>query len=192
MIEPQGMIPMSGEHLEQRSNLISQPSHRSGWSVVLVFACVALGFVASMAEYERINASTERNRAELLATSYSTVEGQLEDIGKFLADPHTRIISLKGSQGLSSTAAVIAWNTAQQNGYFLCDALPTLDSGTGYEIWTLHENDNPVKIATIDAKPGASVYPFRSWQSIPGKLRLEVTAGPRSAAKTPVFAGDIE
>jgi hypothetical protein len=183
---------MSGGHFEQRANVKSQPSPGTGWAMVLVFACIALGFVASVAEYERMDASTERNRAELLATSYSTIEGQLEDIGKFLADPHTRIISLKGSQGLSSTAAVIAWNTAEQNGYFLCDALPTLDSGTGYEIWTLHENDDPVKVATINAKPGASVYPFRSWQAIPGKLRLEVTAGPRAAVKTPVFAGDIE
>jgi len=162
-----------------------------GWSLVLVVACVALGFSASAAEYERVAASSERNRAEVLATTCSTVEGQLEDIGKFMAAPHTRIVTLQPLPGMATSSAVIAWNSSQQDGYFLCDDLPVLDAGSGYEIWALHAGDDPVKVATVNAKPGASVYPFRSW-AIPGKLRIEVTSGPRSAAKTPIFAGDIE
>ena len=55
---------MSGGHFEQRAKIISQPSHRSGWSIVLVFACIALGFVASVAEYERMDANTERESAD--------------------------------------------------------------------------------------------------------------------------------
>jgi hypothetical protein len=167
-------------------------TQRSGWSIVLIFACVALGFTASAADFERIVASRERNEAELLATECSTAEGKLEDLGKYLADPNTRLISLTRSGEYAARPAVIAWNSPQRQGYFLCDDLPVLDAGEGYELWALSGSDDPVKVATIDARPGDSVYPFRIWQTTAGKLRLEITAGSRSQEKSPVFAGEIE
>lgn len=173
------------------------PPTRTGRPITLVFACAALGFVASALQYERVVAGTERNRAELLAMAYSTAQGQLEDFGRFLSDPHTRLISLAASESVASKRAVIAWNAADRTGYFLCDDLPVLDSGTNYELWALHGSDDPVKLASIGAKPGDSIYPLGSWpvgswRGIEGKIRVEVTAGPRSVAKTPVFSGEIE
>jgi hypothetical protein len=171
---------------------VSNHSNGTGWSIVLVFACVALGFTASAADYERIVATSERNHAELLGTECSAVEGKIEDLGKFLADPNTRLIPLAGSGEFAANPAAIAWNAVEQHGYFLCDDLPVLDSGRGYELWALHGMNDPVKVAIWDVKPGASVYPFRVWEPMAGKIRLEITAGPRSVEKSPVFAGEIE
>jgi len=176
----------------QRPPPPSNQPQNAGWSVILIFACVALGFTASAADYERIAATGERNHAELLATECSSAEGQLEDLGKFLADPHTHLIPLTRSGELAVNPAVIAWNTVDRRGYFLCDDLPVLDAGRGYELWALRAMSDPVKLATLDAKPGLSVYPFRDWAGMSGKMRLEITAGPRSVEKNPVFAGDIE
>jgi hypothetical protein len=177
---------------EQRRISGSNQPHGTGWSIVLVFACVALGFTASAADYERIVANSERNRAGLLGTECSAVEGQIEDLGKFLADPNTRLIPLVGSGEFAAAPAAIAWNSVQRHGYFLCDDLPVLDSGRGYELWALHGADDPMNIAIWDVKPGASVFPFRVWEPTTGKMRLEITAGPRSVEKSPVFAGEIE
>ena len=47
---------------------------------------------------------------ELLATECSNAEGQLEDLGKFLADPHTQLIPLTRSGGFAANRAMIAWN----------------------------------------------------------------------------------
>jgi hypothetical protein len=183
--------PMNSGADEQHGDSLSNQSG-SGWLLILILACVALGFTASATEYERVAASNERNHAELLATECSAVEGHLEDLGKFLADPHTRLFPLMGSEEFARNYAVIAWNTSEQKGYFMCDNLPVRDAGSGYEIWALHGNDEPLKVTTIDAKPGASVYPFRTSQGKTGKMRLEVTAGPRSLENSPVFAGEIE
>ncbi len=174
-----------------RTQVVYLRSHRSEWTGVLLLACLALGFAASIAEYERVMLSAERQRAEALATRSSLAEGQLEDIGKFLSDSHTRLTALHG-MGSAGNDAVVAWNSLNQDGYFFCDDLPVLEAGSGYELWALHGTDVPVKLATIHAEPGASVYPFRSWPSTPGKLRLEVTAGPRNSAGNPIFAGEIE
>jgi hypothetical protein len=165
---------------------------RSGWAGVLVFACLALGFAASAVQYERVAVTSQRNRAEILATADSRVEGQLEDLGKFLSDPQTRMIRLTGSAGSPVANAVIAWNTAARRGYLLCDQLPVLDSGNGYELWALHGGDEAVKIATIVAKAGDSVYLFQAWRAMDGKIRLQITAGPRSSGKPPILAGEIQ
>jgi hypothetical protein len=159
---------------------------------LLIFACLALGFAASAVQYERIAATSQRNRAELLATADSRMEGQLEDLGKLLSEPQTRMIRLTGSPGSSVANAVIAWNAAARRGYLLCDQLPVLDSGSGYELWALHGSDDPVKIATIVAKAGDSVYLFQAWREMEGKIRLQITAGPRSSGKPPILVGDIE
>jgi hypothetical protein len=184
--------PVADGRHKRRGIAVSNQANGTGWSIILVFACVALGFTASAADYERIAATSERNQRELLATECSAVEGQLEDLGKFLADPHTRLIPLAGSGEFAADPAAIAWNAVERHGYFLCDDLPVLDSGRGYELWASQGMDDPVKVAMWDIKPGASVYPFRFWQPIAGKVRLEITAGPRSAQKSPVFAGEIE
>ena len=163
---------------------------RLPWLSLLVLACLAMGFAASAVQYERIAATNQRNRAELLATADSRMEGQLEDLGKFLSQPQTRIIRLTGSAGSSIANAVIAWNAAAGRGYLLCDQLPVLDCG--YEIWVLHGGDDPVKIATIVAKAGDSVYLFQALGAMDGKIRLEITAGPRSSDKPPILVGEIE
>ncbi|MGD0387943.1 MAG: anti-sigma factor [Tepidisphaeraceae bacterium] len=165
---------------------------RSNWSGLLVFACLALGFVASAVQYERVAATSQRDRAEILATADSRMEGQLEDLGKLLSDPQTRMVRLTGSPGSSVANAVIAWNAAARRGYLLCDQLPVLDSGSGYELWALHGGDDPVKIATIVAKAGDSVYLFQAWGEMDGKIRLQITAGPRSSDKPPILAGEIQ
>jgi hypothetical protein len=184
--------PVAGGGYEPRRIVVSNQSNGTGWSIILVFACVALGFTASAADYERIVATSERNQRELLATECSAVEGQLEDLGKFLANPHTRLIPLAGSGEFAADPAAIAWNAVERHGYFLCDDLPVLDAGSGYELWALQGMAEPVKIEMWNTKPGISVYPFRFWQPIAGKMRLEVTAGPRSVQKNPFFAGEIE
>jgi hypothetical protein len=184
--------PVATGPREQPGITASNQPHGTGWSIILVFACVALGFTASAADYERIVATSERDHAGLVATECSAVEGQIEDLGKFLADPNTRLIPLAGSSEFAAAPAAIAWNSVERRGYFLCDDLPILDTGRGYELWALHGMDDPVKIAMWDSKPGTSVYPFRVWQPTTGKTRLEITAGPRSSQKGPVFAGEIE
>ena len=113
----------------------------------------------------------------MLATADSRMEGQLEDLGKFFSEPQTRMIRLTGSPGSSVANAVIAWNTSSPRGYLLSDQLPVLDSGSGYELWMLHGGDDPVKIATIVAKAGQSVYPFQAWGAMEGRIRLQITAG---------------
>ncbi|MGD0768827.1 MAG: anti-sigma factor [Tepidisphaeraceae bacterium] len=165
---------------------------RSGWAGLLIFACLALGFAGSAVQYERVAATSQRNRAEVLATADSRVEGQLEDLGKLLSDPQTRMIRLTGLPGSSVANAVIAWNGAARRGYLLCDQLPVLDSGSGYELWMLHGGDEAVKIASIVAKAGQSVYLFQAWGAMDGKIRLEITAGKRSTGKAPILAGEIE
>lgn len=181
----------SGPNSAALSRVPARPEP-SGWPVVLVFACVALGFTAAAAEYERVAATTERNHAELLATECSVAEGKLEDLGKFLADPHTRLITLARSGSFAGNTAMVAWNSVEGHGYFFCDDLPTLDADSGYEVWALRASGEPVRIAILDAKAGASVYPLRGLQTMSGKMRLEITAGPRLPDKSPVFAGDIE
>jgi hypothetical protein len=174
------------------------PASRPGdWPIILIFACAALGFTASMVDYERSAMRSERDRAEMLATDCALAQGQLEDLGKFLSDPGTRLIPLTGSGALGSSTASIAWNMSRGHGFLLCDSLPVLDAGSGYEIWAQQVGDGPVKLVTVDARPGMSIYPLQlSGANISGansgKMRVEITAGPRAEDKTPIFAGEIE
>ena len=192
MSDPINSGPDSSGPRARQAISASNQAHSTGWPVVLVFSCIALGFTASAADYERIAANSERNHAELLATECSNAEGQLEDLGKFLADPHTQLVPLTRSGRFAANPAMIAWNPVERHGYFLCDHLPVFDAGQGYQLWALRGMDDPAKLATLDAKPGISVYPFRLWQGMVGKMRLEITAGARLADKSPAFAGDIE
>jgi hypothetical protein len=167
-------------------------SCRSSWPGLLIFACLGLGFAASAVEYERVTATAQRDRAEVLATMDSVEEGRLEDIGKFLASPQTRIIHLSPSDGAGIGSAVIAWNAPQQRGYLLCDRLPVLDPGDVYEVWAISAAEDAMKLASIEAKVGNSVYSFQAAGIIAGKTRVEVTAGARSPNKSPILSGEID
>ena len=162
------------------------------WAAPLILACLGLGFAASAVEYERVVATAQRDRADALAAIDSVYEGRLEDIGKFLSDPQTRLIRLAPSEDASISGAVIAFNGPEQRGYLLCDDLPMLGSGDNYEMWAIGAGAVPVKIASFEAKVGHSVYSFQARAAIGGKTRLEVTAGARSHGKVAVLAGEID
>jgi hypothetical protein len=156
-----------------------------------VLACLALGFTASAVQYERLRVKGERERAGLLATADSEVEGQLEDLGKFLAEPETRLIRLTRADSSPIANAVIAWNASQQKGYLLCDDLRALDPAMAYELWVRRGSDEPMRIAGIEPKAGVSVYQFRA-SGVKSQDRLEITAGPPSVGKSPILSGEFD
>jgi hypothetical protein len=163
----------------------------SSWATTLILACLALGFTASAVEYERVRVRSEQERAEWLSTADSSMEGQFEDLGKFLADPQTRLIRLTGLESSPLPSAAIAWNTSEQKGYLLCDQLPALNAGMAYEVWVRRGSDAPIRIAGIQPEAGSSVYLFRA-TGVKSRDRLEISAGPPSAGKTPILTGEFE
>jgi hypothetical protein len=163
----------------------------TGWGMTLVLACLALGFMGSAVEYERVRVKGERERAGLLATADSEVEGRLEDLGKFLADPGTSVIRLTGADSSPIADAVIAWNASEQKGYLLCDNLKALQPATVYEMWVRRGSDEPMRIAGIEPKAGVSVYLFRA-SGVKSQDRLEITAGPPSTGKSPILSGEFD
>jgi hypothetical protein len=166
---------------------------RSAWPTVVIFACLALGFLASAVEFQRTTIQTQRQQTQVLATADSEVEGRMEDVGKFLSDPQTKNIHLLGADGQAVSHAVIAWNAAQQSGYLFCDQLPVLDTGIGYELWGLRPSADPVKIASVQATAGTSVYPFRIRDhGMEIGNRIEITAGPRSATNSALLSGQVD
>jgi len=166
---------------------------RSAWPTVVIFACLAVGFLASAVEFQRSTIQTQRQQSQVLATADSEVEGRMEDVGKFLSDPQTKYIHLTGSDGQPASHAVIAWNPAQQSGYLFCDQLPVLDPGIGYELWGLRPSADPVKIASVQPAAGTSVYPFRIRDhGFEIGNRIEITAGPRSATNSALLSGQVD
>jgi hypothetical protein len=159
--------------------------------MTLVLACLALGFTASAVEFERVQMKGEQDRAGLLATADSEVEGQLEDLGKFLAQPGTRVIRLTGADSSPIADAVMAWNASEQKGYLLCDELKALEPAMVYEMWVRRGTDEPMRIAGIEPKAGASVYLFRA-NGVKSQDHLEITAGPPSAGKSPILSGEFD
>jgi hypothetical protein len=166
-------------------------SGAAGWGTTLVLACLALGFTASAVQYERVRARSELERAGVLADASSEVEGQLEDLGKFMAEPGTRVIRLTESDSSPIASAAIAWNESEQRGYLLCDDLPALDPSMAYELWVRRGSDEPMRIAGIHSKAGMSVYQFRA-SGVKSRDRLEITAGPPSAGKSPILSGEFD
>ncbi len=166
-----------------------------GWGTTLVLACLALGFTASAVEYERVQVKGERDRVGLLGAADSEVEGKLEDLGKFLAEPQTSVIRLtrpdSGADSSPIANAALAWNGSQQKGYLLCDELRALDPAVMYELWIRRGSDEPMKIAGIEPKAGVSVYLFRA-SGVKSQDRLEITAGPPSAGKSPILSGEFD
>jgi hypothetical protein len=158
------------------------------WAVILVLACLALGLVGGVVQWERGRADVEQRRAVSMAVHDSLLQAQREDLGKLLADPQTRMVRLLPSDGSRVTQAVIAWNPAQQTGFLFCDQLPALDSGVSYEIWATRDAE-PSPISRIDARPGLSVYRFRPDGGLNAVRRWEITAGPRSADAAPILVG---
>ena len=162
---------------------------RANWSGTLILACLALGFTASAVKIEQVRIRSEQDRVNVLATADSESESRLEDLGRFLAEPQTRLIRLSRLDATASDA-VIAWNPSLRRGYLLCDGLPPLDPSVDYELWVLHESDTPVRLAGISARAGKSAYPFQADGDIGTKDHLEITAGPREAGKSPIFSAD--
>jgi hypothetical protein len=169
---------------------------RTTWPVVLFFACLGLGFAASAVEYERVTATAQRDRADVLAAVDSVMEGRMEDLGKFLSNPQTQLIHLASTADSGFAGAVIAWNSSEQRGYLMCDQLPVLEQGDKYEVWAISSADGAVKLASIQAKAGSSIYSFEAsgllGGSVAAKTRVEITAGARSPNKSPMWAGEIE
>jgi len=192
MNDPQYVPPYQPQQPQQRPSPYVRP-RSSGWTPILIFACLALGFTASAMEYERARAVGERNRANVLAADNSVVQGRMEDLGKFLSDSQTHWIRLTNADHTADVHALVAWNAQSQAGYLFCDQLPALDPGANYELWTLHSSDDAQSVAAIAPQAGASVYPFRfqSGGLIIGN-RLEITAGPRSMSKSPFLTGEID
>ncbi|HEX4053952.1 MAG TPA: anti-sigma factor [Tepidisphaeraceae bacterium] len=170
---------------------VQEPARGTGWGAMLVVACLALGFSASAVEYERVWGQGQQQRAELLETADSEAAGQLEDLGKILADPQTRLIRLTAMDASPITNAMIVWNSSRQKGYFLCDQLRMLDAGMTYEVWTRRGSDEPIRIAGIQPKAGQSVYPFRA-TGAQSRDRLEISAGAPSAQNAPILTGEFD
>lgn len=168
-----------------------QGTGRSGWGMTLVLACLALGFTASAVEYEQARVKGERERAGMLAIADSEVEGQLEDLGKFIAEPETRVIRLTGENASPIGSAVIVWNASEEKGYLLCDELKMLEPAMMYELWVKRGTEEPMKIAGIEPRAGVSVYLFRA-SGVKSQDRLEIMAGPRSAGKSPILSGEFD
>jgi hypothetical protein len=162
-----------------------------GWAGTLILACLALGFCASAVELERSWGLGQQQRAELLATADSEVSGQLEDLGRFLADPQTRLIRLNLGNSSAVGSASVVWNASREKGYLLCDQLRMLDADAAYEVWARHGSEQPIRLAGIYPKSGQSVYPFRA-SGVKTRDRLEITAGPRSAGNAPIFTGEFD
>jgi hypothetical protein len=192
MNDPQYVPPYYPQQPQQKP-APPVPPRSGGWTPILIFTCLALGFTASAVEYERVRVVGERNRASVLAADDSVIQGRMEDLGKFLADSQTRWIHLTNPNNSADARAVVAWNAQTQSGYLFSDQLPAVDAGTNFELWSLHGSDDPQSVAAIAPKAGVSVYPFRfqSGGFVIGD-RLEITTGPRSISKSPILSGEID
>lgn len=177
------MTPTSGDAPDLRPR-------RANWSGTLILACLALGFTASAIKVEQSRIRSEQDRANILATADSAVESRLEDLGRFLAEPQTRLVRLSRLDP-SASDAVIAWNSSLRRGYLLCDGLPPLDPQVDYEMWVMRGSGAPVRLAGVNARAGISAYPFQADGDLEQKDHVEITAGPREAGKSPIFSGDI-
>jgi hypothetical protein len=163
-----------------------------GWGGALVVACLILGVLGSLVQYERSELRSEQARAAGFQTEDSLMEARSEDLGRFLAQPQTRLIRLTGTDASSDVEAALALNPAKPMGYFLCDQLQALDHGSHYEIWTRSGAEEARQMGGIDARPGVSVYPFKADLDLKGANRVEITAGPRSAGNGPIFVGEMD
>jgi hypothetical protein len=168
-------------------------AHRksSGWGAVLVIACLAIGLLAAAVQMLREQLRTEEYRANEMNTSAVFVESQAENLGKFMADPHTVLVGMSGSSGSAVHSASLAWNPAQNSGVLFCDELPIFDASRQYEIWSTGDAGSASRLAEIRAKPGTSVYPFKAIPTSGDVSRFEITAGPRVPGQAPILAGSL-
>jgi len=164
----------------------------SSWAGVLIICCLALGFLAAMFHWEQARYQTERDRAATLLTAAELGMARAESLGRNLADPRTRLIHLSGPLLTEAGGAALAYNEAIHWAALFCDRLPRLDSGRHYEIWAGADQSQWVRLASIDAEPGTSVYAFH-WSAAPGRLqRIEISAGPRVSQQPPLLSGQIQ
>jgi hypothetical protein len=169
---------------------------RSSWGGVLVFACLAIGFLASGLQLTRERLKDEQTRANQLNTTTVFVEAQSENVGRLMADPQTVLIRLTGPAGSGVHHASLAWNAVQSRGALFCDALPLLDASRRYELYGFAKDGEPMHLGEIQGRPGTGVYTFRA-EPQNGQMpadsisQFEITAGPRIASHDPVLAGSI-
>lgn len=163
-----------------------------GWGALLIAACLALGLLGSLAQYERFQFKAQRIRADDLGATESLIAAQNEDLGRFLAEPQTRLIRLTCTNSSPAVNAALLLNPAKQVGYLLCDQLQVLDHGVQYEIWATGASEEARQMAGIDARAGVSVYPFKTDLELKGANHVEITAGPRSSGNGPILVGDMD
>ena len=152
-------------------------------------ACVAMGILGAYVEVQGTRLSDEKAIANSLKTSATVLQSRDEDVGRVMADAHTRFIHLVGSDGTPAASATAAWNQAMGSGFLFCDQLPAIDSGLKYQVWMIDSGNEAVSLGVLDAQPGVSVYDFHPGGPIGVPVRIEVTAGGRRAGKPPVLTG---
>jgi hypothetical protein len=178
------------------SHYVLNPNSRtrddSSWAGTIIICCLAIGFLGAMIQFERARYGSELNRAYQLATSVELAQADQETLGRNLSDPNTVLVHLSGFAATDGHASALAFNLPLRWGALLCDRLTKLPDGQHYEVWAILNGspDNAALIAVLDSEPGVSVYPFHFQSDIVSADRIEITAGPRSAA-APVLNGEI-
>jgi hypothetical protein len=188
-----GQSPLPPQYVPATTPRAIQPFPRPprrepvvSWIPSLLVACLALGLLGQMVHEEASGIKEEQRRSSDYYSQLGIVEGLQEDVGKLVADPKTTTFTLTGSQS-SVHRAVAMWNATRQAGLLFCDDLPILPNNQAYEIWATSKEGVAAKLGQFSAKPGCSVYSFNSpLTGVP--VRIEVTAGPRSAANPPILA----
>lgn len=166
-------------------------SQTDRWAGILVLSCLVIGILGGMLELERSRVKTERDHAMQLMTAVVISEARNEDLGKTLADPRTRLIHLESNTSFGISNASLAFNDSLNWGALLCDDLPPLPDGRQYEIWAT-ASEATVQLATIQSQPGVSTYPFHFDSNNTKFDRVEITAGSRSTANTPLLSANVQ
>jgi hypothetical protein len=157
----------------------------------LVFACLAIGLLASAVQVQRLRIHNEQQRATVMATTADLYAGKSQELGQLMADSHTQLIRLSSAENSPVRGASMAWNAGRRRGALFCDQLPIQNAGQSYEIWAVDAGGSASQMADVKAEPGVSVYPFRSAVGTANANRFEVTDGPRLPGQGPILSGAV-
>jgi hypothetical protein len=184
--------------------------YRVNWGATLIIACLALGLSAGVIQLERAQIAQQRNRMAAVTAAASLRESQEEDLGKLLADPETRLVPFEADAAIGQ--ATVAWNERLQQGAIFCDHLPISDSGQPYAVVAYDSppgqpaTDQPGsghagkdrtitgqsrQIATLQVRPGVSVYFFSSGSPIHLVRRIEVISSDNSPNGRPMLYANV-
>jgi hypothetical protein len=164
------------------------PSSRAG---TLVFACLAIGLLASVVQMQRLRIRNEQQRANVMATTADLYAGRSQELGQLMADSHTQLIRLMPGEMSDMHSASMVWNGSRLRGALFCDQLPIQNAGQSYEIWAVDAGGGASQLADVNAEPGVSVYPFHSAVVPVRPDRFEITDGPRLEHGHPILAGAV-